>query len=78
MLSGLFLCPIAIFFFGDKHLVFQCKCVEYTCMISYPLCKTRELWKRNQRYLVKLFANVFNASNVIEASSFEVAALSMT
>ena len=28
MLSGLFLCPIAIFF-GDKHLVFQCIVVEY-------------------------------------------------
>ena len=28
MLSGLFFCPIAIFF-GDKHLVFQCIVVEY-------------------------------------------------
>ena len=29
MLSGLFLCPNSSIFCGDKHLVFQCKVVEY-------------------------------------------------
>ena len=72
MLSGLILCPIAIFFYGDKHLVFQCKVMDYTCMISYPLCKITVFENGNQRYLVKLFANVCNACNVFKVSSFDI------